>query len=305
VDIITNISSPLDLKRPVITIGTFDGIHIGHRMILNRVVQVAGEKKCDSALVTFHPHPRIVLGQEVKLLNTRDEKRKIIESLGINHLIEIPFTVQFSDIKAHDFIRMLVDLMNPSTIIIGYDHGFGRNREGDIKVLEDSAGKYGFEVINIDAVETGGSKVSSSHIRNLILQGKVEDAGELLAEPYSLSGIVIRGNQIGKRLGYPTANIYVEDDHKLIPAMGVYATVAEYNGKEYLSMTNIGLRPTLDIHKLTIEANLFDFDKEIYYERLTLKLISRLRDEKKFDNLDVLKDQLKVDKIDTLRILNH
>lgn len=303
--IITDISSPLDLKRPVITIGTFDGIHIGHRKILSKVVEEAKAKDLDSAVITFNPHPRIVLGQEVKLLNTREEKRAIVEKLGISHLVEIPFTIAFSDIKAQEFIRMLADLIKPSMIIIGYDHGFGRNREGDIKVLEESAGKYGFEVINIEAVEAGESKVSSSHIRNLIMNGNVKEAGALLGEPYSLTGKVVRGNQIGKRLGYPTANIYIEDDHKLIPGMGVYATIAEYNGKEYLSMTNVGLRPTLDVHKLTIEANIFDFDHDIYYERLTLKLIDRLRDEKKFDSLDVLKDQLKADKVDTLKIFGN
>lgn len=300
--IITDITSPLKLKRPVITIGTFDGLHIGHRQILDKVAETAANRGTDSAVITFHPHPRIVLGQEVKLLNTREEKRMIIGKLGISHLVEIPFTVAFSDITATDFISMLAGLINPSVIIIGYDHGFGRNREGDIKVLEDSAERYGFEVINIPAVEAGNSKVSSSHIRNLILKGEIKHAGELLGEPYALTGTVVRGNQIGKRLGYPTANIYIEDEHKLIPAMGVYATIAELNGKEYFSMTNIGLRPTLDVHKLTIEANLFDFDEDIYYQRLTLRFVEYIRDEERFENLDSLKEQIGRDKESTLKI---
>jgi riboflavin kinase/FMN adenylyltransferase len=304
VKIISDITIPHNLNRPVITIGTFDGIHIGHRLILKRVVDEAIAGSFHSAVVTFYPHPRIVLGQEVKLLNTRDEKRSIIESLGIDYLIEIPFTIAFSDIKAEEFIKMLVDLINPSMIIIGYDHGFGRNREGDINVLEALAVTYGFKVVNIPAVEERENKVSSSYIRSLITKGAVKEAGRLLGEPYSLTGTVVRGNQIGRRLGYPTANIYVEDDHKLIPAMGVYASIVEYNGKEYFSMTNVGFRPTLDVHKFTIEANIFDFDKEIYYEKLTLKLIDRLRDEKRFNDLDALKDQLKIDMADTLRVLN-
>lgn len=303
-NIITNISAPIKIKSPVITIGTFDGVHAGHRVILNETVRLANANSTDNAVVTFHPHPRIVLGQEVSLLNTRDEKRTIIQNLGISHLIEIPFTVSFSDLEADEFIKLLVEIISPSVVIIGYDHGFGRNRTGDIQQLTQSGERYGFKVINVDAVEFGDQKVSSSIIRNMLLKGEVKMAGELLCMPYEVSGSVIRGNQIGKRLGYPTANLYIEDPHKLIPSMGVYASRIECKNKEYKGMTNIGIRPTINTHQLTIETNIFDFDEDIYYEKITVKLIDRIRDEQKFDSLDVLVEQLKKDKVSAEKILS-
>lgn len=302
-NIITNISAPIKINRPVITIGTFDGVHAGHRVILNETVRLAKENGTDNAVVTFHPHPRIVLGQEVSLLNTRDEKRTIIQNMGFSHLIEIPFTVSFSDLEADEFIKLLVEILNPSVVIIGYDHGFGRNRTGDIQQLTESGERYGFKVINVDAVEYGDQKVSSSIIRNMLLKGEVKKAGELLCMPYEVSGSVIRGNQIGKRLGYPTANLYIEDPHKLIPSMGVYASKVEFKNKEYKGMTNIGIRPTINTHQLTIETNIFDFDEDIYYEKITVKLIDRIRDEQKFGSLDVLVEQLKKDKVSAEKIL--
>jgi len=302
--IITEISVPVDIRKPVITIGTFDGLHLGHRVILDEVKRLAAETGSDSAVVTFNPHPRIVLGQDVQLLNTREEKRQVIERMGITHLIEIPFTVRFSDLEAKEFISLLAWLLNPSYIIIGYDHGFGRNRSGDIRQLEEAGKVHGFKVVNVDAiVQKDSSKISSSYIRNLLLAGSVKEAGDLLGQPYSLTGTVIRGNQIGKRLGYPTANLYLEDPHKLIPMMGVYASRVIYNRREYKGMTNIGIRPTINTHQLTIETNIFDFDQDIYYEKITVEMIARIRDEKKFDSLDVLKEQLRQDKEDSLRIL--
>jgi len=202
--IITEISVPVDIRKPVITIGTFDGLHLGHRVILDEVKRLAAETGSDSAVVTFNPHPRIVLGQDVQLLNTREEKRQVIERMGITHLIEIPFTVRFSDLEAKEFISLLAWLLNPSYIIIGYDHGFGRNRSGDIRQLEEAGKVHGFKVVNVDAiVQKDSSKISSSYIRNLLLAGSVKEAGDLLGQPYSLTGTVIRGNQIGKRLGLP------------------------------------------------------------------------------------------------------
>lgn len=301
--ILTDISAPLQLRRPVITIGTFDGVHAGHRVILNEAVKLAAARGTDSAVVTFNPHPRIVLGQEVSLLNTREEKRSIIEGMGFTHLVEIPFTLKFSDMEAHEFIKLLSDRINPSVVIIGYDHGFGRNRSGDIQQLTESGREYGFEVINVDAVEYGDQKVSSSIIRTLLMKGDVKKAGQLLCMPYEMTGSVIRGNQIGRRIGYPTANLYIDDKYKLIPAMGVYASLVKHNNRTYRSMSNIGIRPTISTHNLTIEANIFDFDEDIYYEKITLTLIDRIRDELKFESLDALKEQLILDKEDTLKIL--
>jgi riboflavin kinase/FMN adenylyltransferase len=304
VKIITDIKNPVKINNPVITIGTFDGVHVGHRVILDEVVKRALQKGTDSAVVTFNPHPRIVLGQQVSLLNTRSEKRTIIENSGVSHLIEIPFTTQFADLEAEEFIKLLVDLIHPSEIIIGYDHGFGKNRSGDIKQLEESGKRYGFTVVNIDTIELGTEKISSSIIRNLLLKGDVKKASGLLGQYYEISGRVIRGNQIGKRIGYPTANLFIEDANKLIPSMGVYASLAELNGNTYRSMTNIGLRPTINAHQLTIETHILDFNADIYYEKLTIKLIDRIRDEQKFGSLDALIVQLKKDRETTIRILD-
>lgn len=294
-EIITDITEAARIKNPVITIGTFDGVHAGHRMILQEVLRLAKESGNDSAVVTFHPHPRIVLGQDVALLNSREEKRSIIESFGISHLVEIPFTLKFSDLEANEFISLLAWLLNPSVVIIGYDHGFGRNRAGDIRQLEEAGKVHGFKVIHVDAIEKEGQKVSSSNIRTMLLNGKVEEASELLGQPYLISGTVVRGNQIGKRLGYPTANLYIEDTHKLIPSMGVYATLIDINNRQYKGMTNIGIRPTLNAHRLTIETNIFDFNEDIYYEKTTVHFIARMRDEQKFSNLEDLRNQLKKD----------
>lgn len=302
-EIITDSSKPVNLKSPVITVGTFDGVHAGHRAILKQVVSTSLTTGSDSVMVTFYPHPRIVLGQEVSLLNTRNEKREIIKSLGITHLVELPFTTDFADMEADAFISFIVNFLNPSVVVIGYDHGFGRNRSGDVQQLEASGKKYGFKILNIPALEVDKQKVSSTVIRSLLMQGNVSRANELLTQPYRISGQVIRGNQIGKKIGFPTANLLLEDAHKLIPAMGVYATVVNFNNKFYDGMTNIGLRPTINDRQLTIETNIFNFNQDIYYEYLSIQLIQQIREEKKFANLDKLHDQLIKDKETTYRIL--
>ncbi|MGE5316435.1 MAG: bifunctional riboflavin kinase/FAD synthetase [Chloroflexota bacterium] len=304
VEIITEITVPVRINRPVITVGTFDGVHAGHRMILEEVVRLSREINSDSAVVTFHPHPRIVLGQDVALLTSREEKRDIIDKIGVTHLIEIPFTIKFSDLEANEFISLLAWLVNPSVVIIGYDHGFGRNRTGDIRAMEEAGKTYGFKVIHLDAIEKEGFKISSSIIRSLLSDGKLKEANDLLGQPYAITGSVVRGNQIGKLLGYPTANLFIEDQHKLIPSMGVYASEIILNNRVYKGMTNIGIRPTLNAHRLTIETNIFDFNEDIYYQKITLKLIHRLRDEQKFENLEDLKKQLERDREAAILRLN-
>ncbi|MHC1777352.1 MAG: bifunctional riboflavin kinase/FAD synthetase [Lentimicrobium sp.] len=294
--IFTDISSPLSLIHPVITIGTFDGIHVGHRAILEELKIQAQRLGGDSVVVTFNPHPRIALGQQVYLLNTRAEKRKIFEDSGISCLVEIPFTKEFSKLSAEDFIELLATIIGPEMVIIGYDHGFGHNRSGTIVQFHRMGDKFGFKVCRVDEQMTGGSKISSTIIRWLLQEGDVEKAAELLGYYYQVSGQVIRGNQIGKLIGYPTANLKVDDSYKLIPAMGVYVSTVMVRGQEFTGMTNIGMRPTIDAHKLTIETNIFDFDEEIYYETITVKLIRRIRNEKKFANLDFLRKQLHIDK---------
>ncbi len=303
--IITDISTPLNFHRPVITIGTFDGVHLGHKAILDEVKLQADKSGGDSVVVTFHPHPRIALGHQVYLLNTRAEKRKIIEDSGISCLVEIPFTPEFSKLSAEEFIELLARVISPEMVVIGYDHGFGHNRSGTIQQFYRMGEKLGFRVGRVAELLAGSSKISSTIIRRLIQQGDIEKAASLLGYTYQVSGQVVRGNQIGKLIGYPTANILLDDPNKLIPAMGVYVSRVIVRGQEYNGMTNIGMRPTIDGHKLTIETNIFDFEEDIYYETITMKLIKRIRNEKKFASLDFLKNQLHFDKKKVLDFFNE
>lgn len=304
-EIITDLSIPLSLHRPVITVGTFDGVHIGHQSILKSVKQFASETGGDSVVVTFHPHPRMVLGSHVYLLSTRDEKRDALRKAGISHLVEIPFTKEFAGISAAQFVEYIATNLKPEVIVIGYDHGFGQNRSGSIEHLYRYGKDFGFRVVEIGELELGNHHVSSSVLRWLLQEGDAVMATALLGRYYSISGKVVRGNQIGKLIGYPTANLYIEDPNKLIPAMGVYASRVVYKGELFNGMTNIGMRPTINAHKLTIETNIFDFDRDIYYESITVELVKRIRNEKKFGNLDMLKKQLGTDREKAVQFLNE
>lgn len=297
-EIYTQISEYKSDKRPVLTVGMFDGVHTGHKRILEKVVQVAGIHDCSSLVVTFHPHPRLVLGNnsEVKLLHTYEERIEHFRLAGIDQLLIIPFTKEFSAMSAEDFIRnILVEKLKMCTIITGHDHAFGKDAGGSYKLLKRLNKQYDFKVEKVPAFIMDGESVSSSLIRRELENGAVKQANRLLGYSYTISGNVVRGNQIGKLIGFPTANIHVEDSHKLIPERGVYATLITWNGRTYKGMSNIGIRPTINGHELTVEANIFDFDTDIYFERLTLHIIDRIRDEKKFGNLDLLKDQLFLD----------
>ncbi|MCD6659220.1 MAG: bifunctional riboflavin kinase/FAD synthetase [Lentimicrobium sp.] len=302
-EIITDLSLPVLLHRPVITIGTFDGVHIGHQSILNRMRQIASATGGDTVVLTFHPHPRLVLGNHVYLLSTRDEKRALVQDAGITHLVEIPFTREFAAQSAAEFIGWLAAAFKPEVVVIGYDHGFGNKRSGSIEHLYRYGRELGFTVEEVQELELGNHHVSSSVVRWLLQEGDALMASRILGHPYRISGKVVRGNQIGKLIGYPTANLYPDDANKLIPAMGVYASRVIYNGVLYNGMTNIGMRPTISAHKLTIETNIFDFNQDIYYESITVELIKRIRNEKKFGNLDILKNQLAVDRENALRYL--
>ncbi|MBW6491314.1 MAG: bifunctional riboflavin kinase/FAD synthetase [Lentimicrobium sp.] len=304
-EIINDLLVPLTFNRPVITVGTFDGVHIGHQSILEKMKKIASETGGETVVITFHPHPRLVLGNHVYLLSTRDEKRKILQSSGISHLVEIPFTKEFAAQSAPDFIRWIAARFIPSVIVIGYDHGFGQNRSGSIEHLYRFGKELGFRVIEVPELELGNHHVSSSVVRWLLQEGDAVMASALLGRPYSVTGKVVRGNQIGKLIGYPTANLFIEEPNKLIPAMGVYASKVTYKGDIFNGMTNIGLRPTINAHKLTIETNIFDFDSDIYYESITVELIRRIRNEKKFGNLEILKNQLAIDKGKALNLLTE
>lgn len=254
-------------------------------------------------VLTFHPHPRLVLGNHVYLLSTRDEKRALVQDAGITHLVEIPFTREFAAQSAAEFIGWLAAAFKPEVVVIGYDHGFGNKRSGSIEHLYRYGRELGFTVEEVQELELGNHHVSSSVVRWLLQEGDALMASRILGHPYRISGKVVRGNQIGKLIGYPTANLYPDDANKLIPAMGVYASRVIYNGVLYNGMTNIGMRPTISAHKLTIETNIFDFNQDIYYESITVELIKRIRNEKKFGNLDILKNQLAVDRENALRFL--
>jgi riboflavin kinase / FMN adenylyltransferase len=292
--------------RPVATVGVFDGVHHGHWGILQRLVSSAREKNCESVVITFNPHPRLVLGNasDVKLLQSLDEKLERFGEAGVDAVLVIPFDKSFAGIDSSDFIKsVLVDTVKASKVITGHDHMFGHGRQGDFALIEELGRKYDFEVEQVAAIEHCGRMVSSSAIRIALLQGDMELANCMLGYTYSLKGKVVRGNQLGKLIGFPTANIQLPDPYKLIPANGVYASYVKWNDNIFKGMSNIGTRPTIDANRLTIEVNIFDFDEEIYTETITLYFVHRTRDEKKFGGLEQLKEQLFNDREEVIHLL--
>ena len=294
---------------PVVSVGTFDGVHIGHQRIIARMVEEAHKINGETVLITFYPHPRLVLhsdSRDLKFINTREKKFELLERFGIQHLIAINFTREFAKTTSKDFIKnIIVDKIKTKKLIVGYDHQFGKNRLGDYSSLYDICKELSIEVKRVKAQDVNKIFVSSTKIRKALNEGKIKKANELLGYNYSISGNVVRGAGIGRTIGYPTANIDLEDEYKLITANGVYACLVEYKDKTYKGMGNIGFRPTIDHGDLTIEVNIFDFNKEIYDESLKVFFVDRIRDEEKFKNLDALKKQLKKDKINVLRLLKR
>lgn len=295
-------------KKAVVTIGTFDGVHIGHRKILERIIHSAQELDCNSIVLTFFPHPRMVLqeGSDVKLLNTMEEKIALLEEIGIDNLIIHPFDKEFSRLTAEEFVKeILVDKLHIEKIIIGYDHRFGRNRTADINDLIHFGKEYGFEVEQISAQEINDNTVSSTKIRNAILEGNSALAKEYLGYNYFFSGTIVKGKQLGRTIGFPTANIHIEEDYKLIPKNGVYVVKGTYNKETLFGMMNIGTRPTVEGKNQTIEVHFFDFDKDIYNQHITIELLEFIRDEHKFESLDALKNQIQKDKEFSINFLNN
>lgn len=285
----------------------FDGVHTGHRRILDKMIQTARQQGCPSLVITFHPHPKLVLNKvaEVKLLHTEEERIAHFARAGIDQLLIIPFTPEFASLSAADFIRkILVENLGVRTIITGHDHAFGKDAGGNYALLGRLGRHYNFGVEQVPAYMIDGMPVSSSLIRQQLEAGMIRSANTLLGYAYPITGNVVRGNQIGKLIGFPTANIHVEDSHKLIPARGVYASLITWEGKTYKGMSNIGIRPTINAHELTVEVNIFGFDTDIYFENITLMLIDRIRDEKKFGNLDLLKNQLNNDRKRVVEMLS-
>ncbi|MCW3093455.1 MAG: bifunctional riboflavin kinase/FAD synthetase [Ferruginibacter sp.] len=299
----TNIASLPVFRNAMITIGTFDGVHGGHQQIIQLMKAEAAKAGGETVIITFHPHPRKVVGSQpgpVYLLNTLEEKIVLLEKYGIDHLVIVPFTETFAKQSAEAYIEdFLVKTFNPHTIIIGHDHRFGKGRSGDFQLLEDKAAEYGYAVKEIPGYMLKDITISSTRIREALLEGDIDTANYFLGYDYFFSGKVVEGNKLGRTIGYPTANLVVADENKLVPGNGVYAVTIK---NEKLTTThlggmmNIGVRPTIGATKRVIEVNIFDFDKEIYGETLTVSIKKHLRSEVKFTGLDELKLQLSRDK---------
>ena len=291
------------IENAVVTTGTFDGVHIGHLKIINRLREIAADVKGETVLLTFFPHPRMVLfsDNDLKLISTKNEKIALLEQAGIDHLIIHPFSREFSRLSSVEFVRdILVNKIGTSRLVIGYNHHFGRNREGSFEHLNEYGPMYGFQVEEICAQDIDEVSVSSTKIRKALDEGHITIAREYLTHDFSLTGIVVKGDHLGHQIGFPTANIKVVDSHKLVPANGVYAVRALIHDKEYKGMLNIGVRPTVDGTEKTIEVHIIGFDEDIYGEELTVLFDDWIRDEQKFDSLDELKTQLEKDKIAVL-----
>lgn len=289
-------------KKTVVTLGTFDGVHKGHKSILEKLIKSSKQTGCESVVLTFFPHPRMVLQQntDIKLLNTITEKAHLLEQCGIDSLIIHPFSHEFSRLTAEEFVKnILVDSLNISKIIIGHDHRFGRNRTADINDLIRFGQEYNFEVEQITALEVNAVSVSSTKIRHALADGDIATANRFLGYPYCLTGTVTTGKQLGRTIGFPTANISIAEDYKQIPPHGVYAVSSVITGKTVLGMMNIGTRPTVDGTTETIEAHFFDFDADIYGQTIKVSLHHRLRAEHKFESFEALKQQLETDRIQT------
>jgi len=295
-------------KNTIITIGTFDGVHIGHRKILEKIIHNAKELDCESLVLTFFPHPRMVLQENssVKLLHTMEEKRTLLQKIGIENLIIHPFNKEFSQLTAEEFVKeILIDQLQIQKIIIGHDHRFGRNRTADINDLISFGEKYGFEVEQISAQEIDEIAVSSTKIRNELINGTISLANEYLGYNYFFSGTVVQGQQLGRTIGFPTANIHIKEDYKLIPKNGVYIIKSYLNEVLIYGIMNIGNRPTVNGLNQTIEVHFIDFDKDLYGQEVTIEVVEFIREELKFDSLESLKNQIQKDKIFCITYLHN
>ena len=294
-------------KRSVVTIGTFDGIHLGHQKILSRLIKSSKNKDLNSVVLTFFPHPRIILNKynEVKMIDTLDEKIIHLNEIGIDSLVIHPFDKNFSLLSANQFIKdFLVDKLKINHIIIGYDHRFGKGREASVTDLKNYADDYDFTVEEIKAQEIEKITVSSTKIRNSINQGDIKTTEKYLGRYFNLTGKVVKGDGLGKKINYPTANIFIEESYKIIPKDGVYLVETIIKDKLFKGMMNIGHRPTIGTNVKSIEVHLFNFNQDIYGHVISIKMISKIRDEKKFSSIEALKEQLVKDENYCLKLIN-
>ncbi|MEC8610534.1 MAG: bifunctional riboflavin kinase/FAD synthetase [Bacteroidota bacterium] len=295
-----SISDFKNVQKPILTTGTFDGVHFGHIKIIQRLSEIAVNEGGQSTVLTFYPHPRMVLfpgDHQLQLINTLEEKIRLLKKARVQHLIIHPFTKEFSRKTSLSFVRdIIVNQLNTHKLVIGYDHHFGRNREGTFEHLKEFAPVYGFEVEEIPAQLLDDVKVSSTKIRNALVNGQVDLAYQFLNYHYELSGTVVKGNEVGRRINFPTANLSVDDATKLIPKPGVYAVKVDVQNHCFDGMMNIGTNPTLGNNKQSIEVHIFEFDNLIYDQKIGVRFIHRMRDEVSFYNLESLKQQLEKDK---------
>ena len=309
--IITNSIQSRNIQNAVVTIGTFDGVHLGHQAIFKEIRRIAHEIGGETVVVTFHPHPRQVLSigtERLRFICSQEEKLKKIEEFGIDNVVIIPFTKEFAGTPSDEFIKnYIIDNIHPSVIVVGYDHHFGKNRMGDYEMLCQLGAQYGFETVQVEAQDINEVAVSSTKIRNFLWAGNVKAANELLGYPYSVTGIVVEGNKIGRTIGFPTANLDIPNEFMMINNPGVYACRTMIDGKTYQAMANTGLRPTIGDRAdgdFIIEVNVFDFDGDLYGKTLKVWFIDRIRDEEKFKGLEALKAQLEQDRIKAKNILS-
>ncbi len=291
----TDFSSFTNVTNAIVTIGTFDGVHTGHLTIIDRVKEIAAREQGESVLLTFYPHPRMVLHPNdhgLQLLNTPQEKAKLLEAAGIQHLVIYPFSKEFSRLSAFDYVRdLIVNGLHAKCVVVGYDHRFGHNREGHYETLLELAEIFGFMVEEIPAQTIDQVNVSSTKIRQALQSGQVSEAAKYLGRNYTLRGTVVHGDKLGRQLGYPTANIELDYAYKLIPAFGVYAVNVFLEGEKLRGVMNLGIRPTTHHNsKVTIEVYILDFHQEVYGKQIEVEFVERLRDEKKFGSIDELKE---------------
>lgn len=297
------------LPNAVVTSGTFDGVHLGHQKILARLREVAAATGGASVVITFFPHPRLVVSadsQDLKLLSTLDEKISLLAAQGVDHLLVIPFTRDFSLLTSEEFIQnILIEAIGTKTLVIGYDHRFGRNREGSFEYLTANADRYGFRIEEIPRQDLEHVAISSTQIRAALLAGRVKQAAQFLGRDYALTGMVVKGRQLGRTIGYPTANLEVHEDYKLVPALGIYAVRVRWRDQVLGGMLSIGTNPTVGGIGRTIEVYIFDFSQDIYGEKLTLDFVDWMRAEEKYDGLPALVAQLQRDEVKAREILGR
>ena len=296
--------------KPVVTIGTFDGVHLGHQRVIERLKDIAKEQGGETVIFTFDPHPRSVTSPDkanLRLLTTLDEKKELFSKAGIDHLIIYPFTKSFAQLNYSEFVNtILIDKLKTHCLVVGYDHRFGKNREGGFEYLQKSASQHHFTIEKLDPLLMDDYHISSTRIRNVLEEGDVNKANTLLGYRYTLHGRVIKGTRLGREIGFPTANIEASDVNKLIPGYGVYAVEIFAEGTIYKGMLNIGTRPTFNKNadKRSIEVNIFDFSDNLYHKEITLIFAGKIRNEQKFSGIKALAEQLKKDKTEALKILS-